>query len=262
MTEELKSKLKYLAEKYENSSFLKSDPSQFLKWYKNQEDTEIAAFIAAMLSFGNRKLFIPKIREIFILADKSGGIYKWIKSKSFEKDFVCENGCDKTKFYRFYSYSDMKMLFSAFYTILEKSKTFGDFVKSAYEAEMQEQVSKKSAEYERLALVFANAFACCKIVPKGKTSANKRINMFLRWMVRTNSPVDLGLWKWFSSADLIIPLDTHVVQESEKLGLIPKNTSASLKTAKIITKQLKEIWPTDPCKGDFALFGLGVDEKK
>ena len=81
-------------------------------------------------------------------------------------------------------------------------------------------------------------------------------------MVRQNSPVDLGLWNWILPEDLIIPLDTHVIQEAEKLRLIPENSPASMKTAQKITVQLKQIWPDDPCKGDFALFGLGVDEEK
>ena len=86
--------------------------------------------------------------------------------------------------------------------------------------------------------------------------------MYLRWMVRRNSPVDLGLWNWYSPADLILPLDTHVIQESIRLGLIPEKSSATLKTARAVTNSLKEIWQDDPCKGDFALFGLGVDQNK
>ena len=83
--------------------------------------------------------------------------------------------------------------------------------------------------------------------------------MFLRWMVRQNSPVDLGLWKWADPASLLIPLDVHVMQEAAKLGLIPETASASRKTAELLTSALNEVFPGDPCRGDFALFGLGVD---
>ena len=92
MTEEIKQRLRELADKYENSAFLQSDPSQFLRWYKNQADVEIASFVAAMLSFGNRKQFIPKIQFIFETADKSGGIFLWIKNGAFEKDFCASSG--------------------------------------------------------------------------------------------------------------------------------------------------------------------------
>lgn len=84
--------------------------------------------------------------------------------------------------------------------------------------------------------------------------------MFLRWMVRQNSPIDVGLWTWFDSAKLLIPLDVHVISEAIKLELIPKNATASHKTAVMLTQIAKEIWPNDPCKADFALFGLGVDK--
>ena len=100
------------------------------------------------------------------------------------------------------------------------------------------------------------------IVPKGKNTANKRIHMFLRWMVRENSPVDLGLWNWYKTEDLLIPLDVHVMDEGIKLGALPNNARATRKTAIALTSSLKEIWPNDPCKGDFALFGLGVDTEK
>lgn len=249
MTEEIKQRLKELAGKYENSAFLQSDPSQFLRWYKNQADVEIASFVAAMLSFGNRKQFIPKIRFIFETADKTGGIFLWIKSGAFEKDFCSFLGDDDEKFYRFYSYDEMKNLFRAFKILLEKYGTFGEYIKIF-------DSGKNPAG------AISAAFENCKIVPKGKNSANKRVNMFLRWMVRQDSPVDLGLWSWISPADLIIPLDTHVIQEAVKLGLIPENSPASMRTAQKITAALKEIWPCDPCKGDFALFGLGVDEDK
>ena len=84
--------------------------------------------------------------------------------------------------------------------------------------------------------------------------------MFLRWMVRQNSPVDLGIWNWYPQSELLIPLDVHVMQEGIRLGLLPKNATASKKTAEILTKKMAEIFPGDPVRGDFALFGLGVDE--
>lgn len=270
MDVELKNKLFFLAEKYENESFLENDPSQFLRWYPDIRNSEVASFIAAMLSFGNRKQFIPKIKSILNLADEQGGICKWIENGVFEKSF----GSSKDKFYRFYSYDDMNCFFFALKKILEKNETFGDFMRISF---MQNGISGKAkiindsrcfngfdensfAYAQTICKIMCDAFENCKIVPKGKNSANKRVYMFMRWMVRRNSPVDLGIWQWFDPENLIIPLDTHVVQESEKLGMIKKKSPANLRTALEITNQLKEIWPDDPCKGDFALFGLGVDK--
>ena len=160
MMEEIKQRLKELAGKYENSAFLQSDPSQFLRWYKNQADVEIASFVAAMLSFGNRKQFIPKIRFIFETADKAGGIFLWIKSGAFEKDFCSFLGDDDEKFYRFYSYDEMKNLFRAFKILLEKYGTFGEYIKIF-------DSGKNPAG------AISAAFENCKIVPKGNAKWNR-----------------------------------------------------------------------------------------
>ena len=82
---------------------------------------------------------------------------------------------------------------------------------------------KEQNKNKHLCDIISESFPKAKIVSKGKNSANKRINMFLRWMVRDNSAVDLGLWAWYSKEDLILPLDVHVMQESIKLGLLPEN---------------------------------------
>ena len=264
MLNEVKTKLIELANKYEISEFVNEDPSQFLRWYSDVCDVEVASFIAAMLSFGNRKQFIPKIKSIFEKADKAGGVCVWIKQGQFYKNFACVDGVNidlEKKFYRFYSYADMICFFEEIKEILQKADSFGSYFCESYRKKIDE-FSEKSDKCKKdeinLGWIISDAFPKSKIVPKGKNCANKRVHMFLRWMVRQNSPVDLGLWKWFNSCDLIIPLDTHVLQESIKLGLISEKATGSLKTAKLITQQLKEIWKDDPCKGDFALFGLGI----
>lgn len=139
MTDALKQELKALADKYETASFLDADPSQFTRWYKRQEDVEPACFIAAMLSFGSRTQFIPKIRGIFELADRAGGMEKWLKSRNFEKDFdetslnFTQKGENLPKFYRFYSFSDMNSLFCELSEILEENGTFGEYFRKQYE---------------------------------------------------------------------------------------------------------------------------------
>ena len=98
------------------------------------------------------------------------------------------------------------------------------------------------------------------MVPSPHSSVAKRPCMFMRWMVRDGSPVDLGLWSEFiDKRSLLIPLDTHVMQEASHLGLIACKT-ASWKTVMNLTEALKEVFPDDPAKGDFALFGYGVDK--
>ena len=278
MNAELKNQLKKLADRYETSSFYDADPSQFLNWSENQREAELISFFSALLAFGNRKLFIPKIRFVLETAGKKGGFYSWIKKREYESDFKSPDENNSSKFYRFYSYDDILTLFRELSSVLENYGSLENAVRST-----QVQL-KKEAEFDKLKSVrrlygktydfrrFADSVFCSdaisslfqlsKIVPKGKNSANKRIFMFLRWMIRTGSPVDKGFWTWLSPSSLVIPLDTHVLQESEKLMLIPEKSSCSIKTALILSDKLSEVWPEDPCKGDFALFGLGVSDEK
>ncbi|MBO4532258.1 MAG: TIGR02757 family protein [Treponema sp.] len=244
----LKSKLISLADTYEVSSFTDSDPSQFLLWYKNsQTDTELASFIAAMLSFGSRSQFIPKIDFILSTADTiSQSISSWLTSDAYKKSFPKGDN----KFYRFYSYDDLQTFFTELATLLSQSGSLGEYFKSEWE---------KAGSTTLLSDIISASFPKSRLVPKGRSSANKRIHMFLRWMVRTDSPVDLGLWTWYPAANLIIPLDVHVMQEAQQLGLLSPKATASRKTAIELTKQMEQIFPGDPCRADYALFGLGVD---
>ena len=249
----LKQQLIALADKYEVASFCDEDPSQFLHWYKKGKvNIEVASFIAAMLAFGNRKQFIPKIRFILETADNSAGdICSWLKNGAYKKDFL--RGTNK--YYRFYSFEDMQIFFDELAEILNCEKSIGDFFRKRW----MEACDKEDGQSPHLADIISQSFRKSRLVPKGKSSANKRIHMFLRWMVRQNSPVDLGLWSWYPAADLLIPLDVHVMQEGQKLGLISEKATASKKTAMELTKKMEEVFPGDPARADYALFGIGVD---
>ena len=272
MTEELAARLRELADKYEVPSFCDEDPSQFLHWYEpvtgcgTVADVEVASFIAAMLAFGNRKQFIPKIREILQTSDRSlVSVTKWLHSGAYKKDFPC----GEKKFYRFYSYDDMQTFFGELAEILEQAGSLGEFFRckaggvtgvSPVRKGSEQRSASAGKGFSLLADVVSNSFPKSAIVPKERASANKRVHMFLRWMVRRDSPVDLGLWQWADPAELLIPLDVHVMQEAAGLGLISATASASRKTAELLTSALNEVFPGDPCRGDFALFGLGVDK--
>jgi uncharacterized protein (TIGR02757 family) len=241
--------LRRLADKYEISCFCDDDPSCILSKYKSAADTETAAFIMSVLSFGRRDLFMKKAAGIFSLTNCHPA--QWIRSCAWEKQFPQGN----RKFYRFYSYDDMRSVFASLQKILSEEKTVGAFIRRRYETACAET----GCSHIELAPVVSGAFSGCRAVSHTAQSANKRVNMFLRWMVRTNSPVDSGLWTWYSPADLIIPLDTHVLRQAVKLGLISAKSAGTAKTARELTNALKQIWPADPCRGDFALFGLGID---
>ena len=266
-----------MADRYECADFMAQDPSRVLQRYKMPHDLEVAAFISAMLSFGRRDLFLPKIEFLLDLADKEGGPFYWLSTGLHKKTFPPPEALPEASFYRFYSHQDIHLLFCRLEEILSEAPSLGEYFRLKYQ-EVQVMTEKDGTESKEkscikkkpvhLSQLIGEAFSGCSIVPKGKNSANKRVHMFLRWMVRQNSPVDLGLWNWYNPADLWIPLDTHVIQQSIKLGLLPPSENAAKKNvfaptatnAKKLTEVLAEIWPEDPCKGDFALFGLGVDK--
>ncbi|MBQ9495403.1 MAG: TIGR02757 family protein [Treponema sp.] len=254
----VKKQMRLLADKYETCNFSNGDPSCILQKYHAVADKEVAAFIVALLSFGRRDLFMKKADVLFTLARNHPAA--WIKNGKWINDFPHGS----KKFYRFYSYDDMRAVFAVLQTILAKEKTFGAYVRKTYmsrTARNAKSVDKSDCRENmpHLSEIISCIFRGCRAVPQSAASANKRIHMFLRWMVRIDSPVDAGLWTWYSPAELIIPLDVHVLRQAIKLKLVPPKSSASAKTAWQLTAVLKQIWPNDPCRGDFALFGLGID---
>lgn len=105
-----------------------------------------------------------------------------------------------------------------------------------------------------------NLFPGVKGIPQDSKSACKRLNMFLRWMCRRNSPVDLGIWSFIPQSSLLIPLDTHVATVGRQLGLITGKDD-SMNTVLELTTNCRNVYPLDPCKCDYALFGYGVNNK-
>lgn len=255
LPDELKQKLRALAQKYENAEFVTNDPSQVLRRFSEPREQEIASFIAAQLSFGKRELFLAKLNSMFEEIERNAmKPSEWISSGKYEIFFPK----NENKFYRFFSYADMNALCARLAEILRENDSLGEAVRKHYES--YESIKQKNS----LSLVSAliAIFPKIKCVSQDASGACKKLHMFLRWMVRQNSVVDLGLWKWASARDLLIPLDVHVMQEAARLGLISPKCSPSAKTALALTRKMAQIWPDDPAKGDFALFGLGVDEDK
>ena len=241
--------LRRYAARYETAAFLDGDPSWFMHQVEGDANREATAFVASCLSFGNRRLFMPKIQ---CLLDCAGGdIDAWIRKGRFESTLTC--GCTQC-FYRFFTKGHMHDFLNAYRRLLDEHGTLGGYV-------------RKEAEGDGFAAVKAicRYFSGCgdvPVVPKDVQSACKRVCMFLRWMVRSGSPVDLGLWSdTIDRRTLVMPLDTHVVQQSARLGLL-KASSASMSAARRLTSTLAEVFPDDPLRGDFALFGYGVNHAK
>ncbi len=234
MDEKLKSHLVDLANRYETREFLAADPSQFMHRYSVPSDQERAAFIAAALSYGNRKQFIPKIETLLESAergilppDNDDCFYRLHTNRMVRRFLVVVNG-----------------IFSEYGSMLNW---------------MEQADVHTGIDAVRLITNHFSEHKASDLIPKNTVSACKRVCMFLRWMTRDNSPVDLGLWsRQIDKSTLIIPLDTHVLQEAARLGLTNCCTG-SMSAAMHLTETMKEVFPDDPTRADFALFGIGVD---
>lgn len=238
--------LREYAERYENADFIEKDPSLFMHLVSGDNNQETMAFIAQMLSYGSRRQFMQKIQ---LLLDEAGGEpYRWVTDGEFNRLFSpADNSC----FYRLYTHADMYHCLSTLRLLLTDYGSLRNFIATEAGNNAREAIGAITAFFAR--------HGSGGIIPKDTNSACKRLCMFLRWMVRDQSPVDIGLWaKLIDRRTLIMPLDTHVVQQSVRLGLLDSKT-ASMATARRLTERLAEIFPDDPLKGDFALFGYGVN---
>ncbi|MCQ2396143.1 MAG: TIGR02757 family protein [Lentisphaeria bacterium] len=249
MDVELQTHLREWAVQYEKSDFLKDDPSQFMHRYKTARDIEIAGFFAAALAFGRRTCILNKVGCVLDAAGESPA--NWILSRGYDCFFPDSDA----SFYRVFTYRQLRRACETLRGILQEHGTLGEQLKQLH------QSGATNHQAGRLASVLAELFPaeCAPLVPHGSDTANKRLNLYLRWMVRGNSEVDMGLWTWYPASELIMPLDVHVVQMSKELGLLPPNATASLCNALRLTEALKEIYPDDPVRGDYALFGYGVN---
>lgn len=236
------------AARYETAAFLDGDPSWFMHQVKGTANQEATAFVAASLSFGSRKQFMPKIQHLLDCAD--GDMDRWVRSGRFGSRMKC--GCGDC-FYRFFTVGKMHEFLSSYRRLLAEHGTLGGYV-------------RKSAAGDGFAAVKAICAWFAEhgsggVVPHDAQSACKRVCMFLRWMVRSGSPVDLGLWAdAIGRRTLVMPLDAHVIRQSVRLGLLP-SANASMNAARRLTAALAEVFPGDPLRGDFALFGYGVSSK-
>lgn len=233
------SRLKTAADKYECPSFIEGDPIRFPHRYGNERDIEVSAFISAWMAYGSRKVFLEVLERLHRIMDGAGGPYRFVVSGSWRS--LKNEGC----LYRFYKWADFIALCRRLADVYSRFESLEElFVPGE---PLDNGVVRLCSEFEGV-----NG-----IPVAGSSSANKRLYMFLRWMVRKGSPVDFGIWNRVSPAQLLVPVDTHVYTVARSLGLTSRR-SADLKTSIEITGKMAEIWPEDPARGDFALYGSQV----
>lgn len=249
---ELKFFLDQKAGLFNRPSYIESDPIQVPHRFTTAEDIEIAAFLTATIAWGNRKSIIKNAFRLISLMDNApfqfitNGMHS--ETKRLEK-FV----------HRTFSGSDAIEFVFALQSVCAEHQSLGGFFKSSWEKhrEIREVLIHFRQEFYKN-IPFKTSGRHLSDVSRG--SAAKRLNMFLRWMVRNDRcGVDFGLWDFIPPAALYIPLDVHSGRVARKLGMLHRNQD-DWKAVEELTMVLRELDPADPVKYDFALFGLGVFE--
>ena len=251
---ELKSFLDAKVDEYNQSGFILNDPVSIPHEYTKKQDIEIAGFIAAVFAWGQRKTIINKSHEFLKLMDNQPHEFVQNYSDNDLKPFLSFkhrtfNSTDALYFLHFFKWFYRKN------ESLEKAFT-------GIEGSNNTMESRLTGFFNTFFSLPDHPTRTYKHIPNpSRKSACKRVNMFLRWMVRSDDKgVDFGLWKEIRPQELICPCDLHVDRVARKLGLI-KRKQTDWQTAMELTDNLKELDPHDPVKYDFALFGLGVEEK-
>ena len=246
-----KTYLDELVEKYETKDFIKDDPIQFPHLYKSREDIEIAGFIAAMFAYGNRTVFVKKLKTFFDYVGNS------------PLDFVLNGDihCDfcKNFDYRFSKGVDFIQILEILRELYSNSSLM-ELFKYGYEQERNvKQMFQTVTDYfySRVTMPVTKGFYHLLPNPQ-KNSAMKRMCMFLRWMVR-KPVVDLGIWKFIKPSELLIPLDVHVARVSRNMGLLTRKSN-DFKSVVELMCELRKFCPEDPVKYDFAMFAYGIEE--
>ena len=248
--QELKEYLDFKAEQYENPVFLESDPLKLVHLFSEKEDREIIGFLVATIAWGNRKSIISNGEKLIKMMQNEP--YDFVlnyRSSRKTSDFVHRtfNAQDLDFFIRSLQniYCNQGGLENAFKTHASFTGIKGRII-NFRELFLSVDHEKRSEKH------ISNPL---------QNSACKRLNIFLRWMVRpTKGGVDLGIWKSISLSELYLPLDVHTSRNARFLGLLNRKQD-DWKALEELMETLKKMDPADPVKYDFALFGIGVNEK-
>lgn len=284
---ELKDFLDVKFDQYNRPGFIENDPICIPHLFTKRQDIEIMGFWASILAWGQRKTIINKCKELVMLMD--GAPYDFILNHkdSDLKPFLnfkhrTFNDTDTLYFIEFFRqhYSKSNTLETAFSfsgpdifrdEFIEEGEHYTEGIESAsapcYLGEIRNL--KQGSVIENSLNSFRTYFFSLPDFPArtkkhisspSQKSTCKRLNMFLRWMVRNDDRgVDFGIWKSIKPSDLICPTDLHVERVARKLKLISRK-QVDWQTATELTENLRRFDPLDPVKYDFALFGLGIEE--
>ncbi|MFZ2146596.1 MAG: TIGR02757 family protein [Sedimentisphaerales bacterium] len=254
----IKNVLEKLYNKYNHRDCIKPDPLQFVYRYDNPSDMEVAAFLAADLAYGRVEQIQKSLTDLFERMGESPfafirgfGKAERKKIRGFKHRFTTDRDI-----------SDLLMLLKK---VLNRYASIEEFFIQGYNPNDRNIISELSKFCNSLIDMYAAEHnpktkrgLKYLLVNPAKGSACKRLNLFLRWMVRDDD-VDTGLWKSIDKAKLIVPVDVHMGRLCKILGFYDQKV-VSLQTAVKITEGFAEIEPADPVKYDFALSRIGIVE--
>lgn len=242
---------------YNHIDFIEKDPISIPHMFTKQQDIEIAAFFASIFAWGNRTTIIQKSKELLERMDYAPFEFCTQHQK---KDLI------KLLGFKHRTFNDTDLLYCIQFLKMhfEKQKSIESaFFKNHVTGKKIKTVEAGLHHFKQYFFSLKEAQLRTKkhIASPENGSTCKRLNMFLRWMVRQDQEgVDFGLWKSIRPADLIIPIDVHVARVARTFGLIARPQIDWL-TAIELTNYCRTLDPVDPAKYDFALFSLGVTEK-
>ena len=246
-----KNELDNLVTKYETPDFIKDDPIIFSHKFSSKKDIEIAGFIASLVAYGQRPVFIKKLNTLLLDIAKA-------EPHNFILNFDPVILGDFN--YRFGKPEDFAQIFTIMRELYTKDGGLEELFKFCYEKGKPERLFQTVTDYFYSRADENAGQGFYFMIPNpAKGGAMKRMSMFLRWMVR-KGPVDFGIWDFMPPSELLIPLDVHVARISREMGLLTRKQN-DFKAVIELTNNLKKFDPQDPVKYDFAMFGFGVNNK-
>lgn len=234
---------------YNTRQFIADDPIAIPHLFRRRQDIEIAGLLAATIAWGNRKSIVNNARKLVQLMDDEP--HAFVQGAS-----VAELRRIDGFVHRTFNSSDALDFIAGLRRVYKKHDSLEDLFVAPGDA-LQKIIHFR----KNFVRGFKTTHALKHVSDPASGSAAKRLNMFLRWMVRNDKAgVDFGIWKNISPADLMLPLDVHTGNVARKLGLLQRKQDDA-KAVVELTTVLKQFDANDPVKYDFALFGLGVMEK-
>lgn len=238
------------AERINSKAFIDSDPVQFPRRFSDLRDIEIVAFLSAMIAWGNRKMICKDAEKLLDIMNHEPSVYL--------KEGVFEELDDSRNIHRTFFARDLKYFMRGMQEIYRKFSSLDQLGHSLGLKEHEAPAWRLVEEISRYMSEANEGKSNSRCFPTNlNSSALKRVNMALRWLVRDDGIVDLGVWSCIPKEKLFIPLDVHVGNVSRSLGLLDRKSN-DRKSVEQLTAVLRQLDPLDPVKYDFALFGVGL----